>query len=311
MPPGPPVCPSTRPRPLYSKISDSTRLSRGARDPRPVGRRRQFHERRPGAADEQHRAAAREQLAEARGARPRAAGEIHSHASAMPGHDRQRDAHLRLEAEPDARRPRARASACGRARARAPRTTAPPRSRARAARRGCCGARSPTVIGVSASARPATKPPTRPKRRRDEVVDERHRRHAHQRLRHEDAERVVAEHAHRQRLHPQRQRRLVDRHHAAAIERGEQEVVPARAHRAHRRAVVVVRPAVAAQRPQVEHAREHHQPRPARGAAHAQRERARRSRGAQRGRPRDRREAPPTAPRPDAAVAAAERVCQE
>ena len=89
-----------------------------------------------------------------------------------------------------------------------------------------------------------------------EVVHEHHARHPHQRLRHEHAQRVIAEHPHRQRLDPQRQRRLVHRHHPAAVERGEQEVVPARAHRAHRRAVVVVRPAVAAERPQVQHAGE-------------------------------------------------------
>ncbi len=43
-----------------------------------------------------------------------------------------------------------------------------------------------------------------------EVVDQRDARDAHQRLRHEHAQRVVAEHANRQRLHPQVERRLVD-----------------------------------------------------------------------------------------------------
>ena len=51
-----------------------------------------------------------------------------------------------------------------------------------------------------------------------EVVDERDGRHPHQRLRHQDRERVEAEHAHRERLHPQRERRLVHRHHAGCIE---------------------------------------------------------------------------------------------
>ncbi len=44
-PPGPPAWPSTRPRPLYSKISDSDAVVARARDPRPVGRGREFDER--------------------------------------------------------------------------------------------------------------------------------------------------------------------------------------------------------------------------------------------------------------------------
>ena len=66
-----------------------------------------------------------------------------------------------------------------------------------------------------------------------EVIDEPDSSHAHQRLRHEHAQRVVAEGAHGQRLHPQRERRLVHRHHAADIERSIEERVPARGHRAH------------------------------------------------------------------------------
>ena len=51
-----------------------------------------------------------------------------------------------------------------------------------------------------------------------------------------------------------RERRLVDRHDTAGIERPEQEVVPARDHRADRRGVVAVGPAVARQVPEVQHA---------------------------------------------------------
>ena len=94
---------------------------------------------------------------------------------------------------------------------------------------------------------------------RDEVVDEPDRRDAHQRLRHEHRPRVEAEHAHGQRLHPQRHRRLVDRHHAAGVQRAVQERVPRPGHRAHRARVVLVRPPVARQRPQVQRAREHEQ----------------------------------------------------
>ena len=82
-----------------------------------------------------------------------------------------------------------------------------------------------------------------------EVVDERDRRDAHQRLRHEHAQRVEAEHLHRQRLDPEGERRLVDGHHARGVERPVQERVPARAHRAHGGAVVLVGAAVAARAP--------------------------------------------------------------
>ena len=51
-------------------------------------------------------------------------------------------------------------------------------------------------------------------------------------------QRAEAEGPHRQRLDPEGQRRLVDRHDARLVEGGEEEVVPARAHRAHGGAVV-------------------------------------------------------------------------
>ena len=112
-----------------------------------------------------------------------------------------------------------------------------------------------TVIGVVASTRPATKPAARPNRRRDEVVDERDGRDAHQRLRHEQAQRVEAEDLDERDLDPLRERRLVDRHHPGLVERAVEERVPARGHRADRGAVVLVRPAVAAERPEVQEAR--------------------------------------------------------
>ena len=63
---------------------------------------------------------------------------------------------------------------------------------------------------------------------------------------------MKAEDAGRQRLHPDGERRLVDRHQPGAIHRREQEVVPARAHRADGGGVVRVRPAVDREVPQVE-----------------------------------------------------------
>src|SRR4051794_23982259 len=92
-----------------------------------------------------------------------------------------------------------------------------------------------------------------------EVVDERNRRHAHQRLRHEHAQRVVAEGLDERDLDPERERRLVDRHHAGRVERAVEERVPARAHRAHGGAVVLVRPPVAREPPQVQDAGEDEQ----------------------------------------------------
>ena len=79
--------------------------------------------------------------------------------------------------------------------------------------------------------RPATNPATRPNAPR-QVVDQRDGGDAHQRLGHQDAQRMEAEHPDRQRLDPERERRLVDRHQPGLVERREQEVVPARAHRA-------------------------------------------------------------------------------
>ena len=87
-----------------------------------------------------------------------------------------------------------------------------------------------------------------------EVIDQTCRGHAHQCLGHEHAERMEAEDPRRQRLHPESQRRLVDGHQAAGIHRGPEEVVPAAGHRADRRGVEGVGPAVDAQSPEVEDA---------------------------------------------------------
>ena len=70
---------------------------------------------------------------------------------------------------------------------------------------------------------------------------------------------MKAEDPGRERLDPERERRLVDRHQPARVERAVEEVVPARAHRADGGAVVVVGPAVAVERPEVQHSREQQQ----------------------------------------------------
>ena len=191
--------------------------------------------------------------------RPRAAGAARAAARAraerstarratIARHDDQRDAHLRLEAQPDAH-------------ARSTSQRVRPSSSARTAHHSAATQHSTssasgllwreiaTVIGVSREREAGHEAADAPEAPAHEVVDEHHARHAHQRLRHEHAQRVVAEDPHRQRLHPQRERRLVDRHHAARVERRVQEVVPARAHRAHGRAVVVVGPAVSRRAP--------------------------------------------------------------
>ena len=86
-----------------------------------------------------------------------------------------------------ARRTRPRAPASAPARPPAPRTTAhsAPTTHSTSSASGLLWRETATAIGVSASTAPATNPPARPKRRRDEVVDQRDRGHAHQRLRHE------------------------------------------------------------------------------------------------------------------------------
>ena len=70
---------------------------------------------------------------------------------------------------------------------------------------------------------------------------------------------MKAEDPGRERLDPERERRLVHGHEPARIEGVVEEVVPARADRAHGGAVVVVGPAVAVERPEVEHSREQQQ----------------------------------------------------
>jgi hypothetical protein len=131
-----------------------------------------------------------------------------------------------------------------------------------------------TVIGVSASTSPARSRPCAPQAAR-QVVDQRDRRDAHERLGHQDAPRVKAEDPGRQRLDPERERRLVHRHQPARVERVVEEVVPARAHRAHGRAVVLVRPPVAVERPEVQRAaRSSRAPSSGKGSRAAARERA-------------------------------------
>ena len=207
-------------------------------------------EQRPGAADRDHRRAAGQQLAQR--------GEPPARGDPQPGrddprHDQQRRRHLRLEAEADAdarEHEPARAAVLQRADRRPQRADAAEdqqrvgvvvaRDRDRDRRRG------EREAGDEAGRAP-------PQAAR-EVVDERDRRDAHQRLRHEQAQRVEAEHLHERDLHPRAQRRLVDRHRAGGVERAVEERVPARAHRAHGGAVVLVGPAVLGQPPEVQDA---------------------------------------------------------
>ncbi len=223
-----------------------------ARHPRAVGRRSQFDERRPRSADEHHRRTAREKLAQ--GVKPSACARGDPQPGRCdPRHDRQGNAHLRLKAQPDG-------YACEHEPARAPVLKTPYREphRRHAAeheqRIGVVVPRDPDGDRRRRERQACHEPAHPAKAAADEVIHERHARDAHQSLRHEHAQLVIAEDPYRQRLHPQRERRLVDRHHAALVKRREQEVVPARAHRAYGRAVVVVGPSVPRQRPQVQHA---------------------------------------------------------
>ena len=199
-----------------------------------LGGGREHHQQRPGAADDDHRRAAGEQLAH-RG-EPAAGGDPQPRRDDRR-HDEQRGAHLRLEAEADAH-----AGEDDPARA-------PVLQRAHEAPQGADAAQRQQRIGVvvardrdrdrgdgehEAGDEAGGAPPQAAR----QVVDQRDGRDAHERLGHEDAPRVKAEGPDRERLDPQRERRLVHRHEPAGIERVVEEVVPARAHRAHGRAVV-------------------------------------------------------------------------
>ena len=163
MPPGPPAWPSSRPKPLYSRISEKTLLSVVPGDPGPARGRRQFDHDRPGEGDRDHRRARREQLAQRGGAAARRdpePGQRH------PRHDHQRRAHLRLEAEPDADAGEDQPAGARRPRAPARTPTAPRRSRGPAARRGCCGGRPRPRSGSAPAPGRRRSPPARPQRRR-------------------------------------------------------------------------------------------------------------------------------------------------
>ena len=224
---------------------------RRAGDPRSVRRGRERHEHGPGEAGDRHRGTAGEQLAQ----RPQAAAR-RVPADPHPGErdardDHQRDAHLRLEAEADgdpAQHEPLRAAGLERAHGEPQRRDAAEHEqlvRVVVARDGDCGRGDGERQAADEPGETAEAPA-------DEVVDEHRGRDAHQRLRHEQAERVIAEDPRRQRLDPQAERRLVDRHQSARVHRREQEVVPARAHRAHGGAVVRVGPAVDGEAPEVE-----------------------------------------------------------
>ena len=142
-----------------------------AGDPRPVGGRRERDDHRPEAARDDHRGAAREQLAERARGGPR--GATHSTPRRCP-------------ARPSAPRPSSPRSRGRRARRHSTSQRVRPSSSARTSAHsapvqhrissasGLLWREIATVIGVSASTRPATKPARRPKRAAHEVVDERH-----------------------------------------------------------------------------------------------------------------------------------------
>ena len=154
-----------------------------ARDPRAIGRGREHHQQRPGAADDDHRRAAGEQLAH--GGDPAAGGDPQPRDDDR-GHDEQRGAHLRLEAEPDAHAGEhdpARAAVL---------------EGAHEAPQGADAAQRQQRIGVvvardgdrdrgdrehEAGDEAGGAPPQAAR----QVVDQRHRRDAHERLGHEDA----------------------------------------------------------------------------------------------------------------------------
>ena len=233
-------CACGTPRPPFDasesvvfKDQRKDRVAARAGHPRTVGRRGQFDQRRPRAADEQHRAAAAQQLTQR--VQTSACGRSNPQPCRNDAwHDDQRHEHLRLEAEAD-KHAGEHQPACAVARGACIQTAngAPQRGDA---------AQNEQAVGVvvtrdrhgdrrQCQSQPRDEPADAPEASAHEVVHQRHGRYAHQCLRHEDAERAEAENPRRKRLHPQRQRRLVDRHDAAAVERCVEEVVPARAHR--------------------------------------------------------------------------------
>ena len=254
-PPGPPAAPAGTAgltgEAAEAVVAEDERPDRvvvGARDVRAVGRGREGHEQRPDPADDDQRGEAREQLAQRREV---AAGGDPQVRGGQRGHHEQRGAHLRLEPEPDHR-----AGEDEPARA-------PVLQRADDGPERHDGAQQDDGVRVVV-------PEDRDGRRRDgeretgdeaadaaeaaarQVPGEPDGGDAHDRLGHEDRPRGQAEGARGQRLHPQRERRLVHRHDAGWIEGAEEEVVPALRHRADGCAVVVVRPAVRVERPEVQ-----------------------------------------------------------
>ena len=185
----------------FSRRSATRCCCRLCRRSTAVGRRRERDEQRPRSRRPPPSRRRRRVADASRSARAPAAAS-RSRPSAIPGHDHQRDAHLRLEPEPDG----------------TPLTTSQrvrPVSSARSGEpnRGH-GAQHEQLVGVVVARdgdgdrrgrqrQPGDEPADRPKRRR-EVVDEHDRDDPHQRLRDEHAERMEAEQPRRQRLYPQR-----------------------------------------------------------------------------------------------------------
>ena len=213
----------------------------------PVGGRGEPHEHRPGQPDDGHRRAAGQRAGAprpaARAARPTARPPP---APARPAAPRPSWPRTRARRT----RPRARASACARPRARARRTTAPPCSRARAARPGCCGATIATVDRRQREHQPGREAGGAAEAPAHEVVEQR---------RPSPRPSAPAGTSMLQELKPNARTDSACTHSAsgglstvitpARVERAVQERVPARAHRAHGGAVVLVGQAVAARAP--------------------------------------------------------------
>ena len=142
-----------------------------------------------------------------------------------------------------------------------PRTTAhsAPTTHRTSSASGLLWRETATAIGVNASTAPPTNPPARPKRRATRSYTKATDATPINAWGTSMLQRTPPEHAHGQRLHHQRQRRLVHRHDARGVQRPVEERVPRGRHRANRARVVLVRPAVLRQRPQVQSAREHEQ----------------------------------------------------
>ena len=196
--PGPPVWPSRRPKPLYSQISDQIELSLVPEIQGRLDGRGQPDEDRPGEGHREQRRAAIASWRTATSAprRDPEPGQRH------PGDDQQRRAHLRLEAEADERRRR-----------RQPLGRAVPQRPQEAPERADAAEDQQRVRVVVAGDRDDHRgqrqrqagegPGGAAEAAAGQVVEEADRGDPHQRLRHQDRQRVEAEEFDRERLDPE------------------------------------------------------------------------------------------------------------